>query len=72
MKVLTSECNRAWLFDVSRDEFVLRAGFACFLPGCASILSFAIKGKIVQALPPIKAIESVVPVRILNARLSLR
>lgn len=72
MKLLTSECNKAWLFDVFKDEFILRAGFACFLPGCAPILSFEIKGKKVQAIPPIKAIESAVPLRILNARLSLR
>lgn len=72
MKLLTSQCQKAWLFDTVQDEFAIQAGFACFLPNCDSIISFTIKGKEVSAITPIRAAGSVVPVRILNARLALR
>lgn len=72
MKLLTSECGKAWLFDVSIDDFALRAGLACFLPDCSPIVAFKIKEQKTQVIPPIKAIGSAVPLRVLNARLALR
>lgn len=72
MKLLTSQCQKAWLFDTKKDEFAIQAGFACFLPGCNSIISFLIKGREVLVITPVRAAGSVVPMRILNARLALR
>lgn len=72
MKLLKSECGKAWLFDVVKEDYFLVAGFSCFLPGCDPIIAFAIGGKIVSAITPNRATTSIVPVRILNARLALR
>lgn len=72
MKLLKSECGKAWLFDVTKDEYFLLAGFACFMPGCSSIASFLIDGKTTKAIVPAEVAISAVPLRMLNARLALQ
>lgn len=71
MKLLKSQCEKIWLFDVTRKDGELLAGLACFLPGCEDDARVEIKGKIYSITLPHKAIESVVPVKVSNARLSL-
>jgi hypothetical protein len=60
-----------WLFDVQKDDLWIKAGLACFLAGCPSSVVLQFKGKDIEASLPFKAINNGMPVRILNARLSL-
>jgi hypothetical protein len=71
MKFLKSSCQKAWLFDIKQEANVLRAGFACFLAGCESEISFLIKEQEVVALVPSKAANTVLATRIINARLPI-
>jgi hypothetical protein len=72
MKLVKSECEKVWLFDVTMDDLFVKAGLACFLADCSSsvLLDFG-KEKIETSLP-FKAIGSAMPMRILNARLPLQ
>lgn len=71
MKLLKSKCERAWLFNVSKRGEELFAGMACFLPGCGGDVLVEIKGICCSLVVPHKAINSAVPVKVSNARLSL-
>ena len=71
MKVVKSKCENVWLFDVKHDEDLLTAGFACFLPNCNSEVELAIKGEMRFMMVPFKAVGSLLPLRMINARLSL-
>jgi hypothetical protein len=71
MKVLKSFCEKAWLFDARQDEDFLTAGFACFVPGCDSEVEMEVNGQKRAMMIPAKAINSPLPLRMVNARLSL-
>jgi hypothetical protein len=70
-KVLKSSCAKAWLFDVAEEEDFLLAGFACYVPGCASETEVEINGTKRMVMTPSRAVNSPMPLRIANARLSL-
>lgn len=70
-KIVKSSCQKAWFFDAREDDDFLLAGFACFAPGCASETTIEINGKERAVMTPVKAVQSPVPMRIVNARLSL-
>lgn len=71
MKVVKSTCNQAWLFDVKEDDGFLLAGLACFVPGCGHEVEISLKSGMRAMMTPTKAIDSLLPIRIVNARLSL-
>ena len=71
MKVVKSVCEKAWLFDVREDDDFLLAGLACFVPGCESEVEVNLKNGRRAMMTPVKAINSLLPMRIVNARLSL-
>jgi len=72
VKILKSTCEKVWLFDVEVDELSIKAGLACFLSQCPAFAKFLCKGKEIEACLPLKAINSGVPLRIVNARLFLQ
>lgn len=71
MKLIKSKCERVWLFDIKKEDSSIKAGLACFLAGCPSSVSFQFKEGQIEASVPFRAINSGMPVRILNARLFL-
>lgn len=71
MKLLKSQCGRAWLFNAKREGDTLTVGFACFLARCPAHLVIPMGKEMWSVLTPIKALESPVPVRIVGARLSV-
>jgi hypothetical protein len=71
MKLIKSKCEKVWLFDVKKDDLWVKAGLACFLTGCSSSVFLSFKDQEIEVSVPFKAINSGMPVRILNARLSL-
>jgi hypothetical protein len=71
MKLIKSNCERVWLFDIKKDESSVKAGLACFLAGCPSSVSFRFKEEEVEVSVPLRAINNGMPIRILNARLFL-
>jgi hypothetical protein len=71
MKIVKSECEKAWLFNTVKRGDEITAGLACFLPGCAENLEVSIGGERCLVVAPFKAINSPVPIKITNARLSL-
>lgn len=72
MKLLKSECGKAWLFDARMEGKFVNAGLACFLAGCGVEIELSFKGKRIKALVPLKVIDSAVPVRVANARLAMQ
>ena len=70
-KLLKSICEKAWLFNVKQEDDSLVAGFACFAHGCPMEVAMMINGEERMALVPARATNSPVPLRMLNARLSL-
>jgi len=72
VKVLKSNCERVWLFDVETDDISIKAGLACFLSQCPAFVVFNHKDKAIEACLPLRAINSGVPLRIANARLFLQ
>jgi len=72
MKLLKSSCEKAWLFDAQVQNGFVVAGLACFLSDCDAIIELVHKGRIIKALVPLKAVDSVVPVRVANARLAMQ
>jgi hypothetical protein len=72
MKLVKSKCEKIWLFDASKDDLFIKAGLACFLPNCPTSACFAWGSKEIEVMLPFKAIGSSVPMRIVNARLSLQ
>lgn len=71
MKLVKSECGKAWLFDVRKEDNTVSVGFACFLPQCGMRLSIDFEGNCVEVLTPSRAINVPMPIRIINARLSV-
>ena len=71
MKVLSSDCNRVWLFDVEITEYFLDCGLACFMPNNNPDATFVIRGKEVRAMIPSAAFKTCNPLRIRGARLLL-
>jgi len=71
MKLVKSECGKAWLFDVAERDGWVTAGLACFLPACSEKIVLDIKGTHSEVFVPEKVIDSPVPVKVVNARLSL-
>lgn len=71
MKLLKSQCGRAWLFNAKREEDMLAVGFACFLAQCPAQIVIPMGKESWQVLLPVKVVASPVPVRMINARLSV-
>lgn len=71
MKLLKSKCGRAWLFDAKRESDILIVGFACFLAQCPMQITVSMGTENWEVMLPAKVIDSPVPVRIINARLSV-
>jgi hypothetical protein len=71
MKLVKSDCGRAWFFDAREEGGILHAGFACFLSRCSQQILVSMGKEKVALLVPQKATNSPVPVRIINARLSV-
>jgi hypothetical protein len=69
--LIKSDCEKAWLFDVKKEDDMLRAGFACFLAQCPAQLVFSMGEEKTTVLTPQKAAASPMPTRIINARLSM-
>jgi hypothetical protein len=72
MKLVKSECEKVWLFDVTKDDLSVKAGLACFLADCPSSVVLDFGKEKIETFLPFKAISSAVPMRILNARLPLQ
>lgn len=72
MKLIKSECERVWLFDVKKDDLFIKAGLACFLANCPSSIVLEFNKETLEVSLPFKAIGNGVPMRILNARLPLQ
>ena len=70
-KLMKSTCERAWLFNVKQDDDLLTAGFACFAHSCPMEVKMIINGKERKVMVPARAVNSSVPLRMMNARLSL-
>jgi hypothetical protein len=70
-KFIKSHCEKAWLFNVKQDGDSLTAGFACFISNCPLEVKMQINGEERIAMIPSRAANSSVPLRMLNARLSL-
>jgi hypothetical protein len=71
MKLVKSKCEKAWLFNTAKRSDEIIAGLACFLPGCEESVQVEMGGKEWHAMVPAKAVNSPVPVKVTNARLSL-
>lgn len=71
MKLIKSKCEKAWLFDCKVDDNWLTAGFACFLSECSDAVSVLIKDRQLTVEVPMKAVNNLVPTRIINARLAV-
>jgi hypothetical protein len=71
MKFAKSDCERAWFFDAKKDGDILQVGFACFLSRCSQQVLISMGKEKIALLVPQKATNSPVPVRIINARLSV-
>jgi len=70
-KLLKSNCEKAWLFNVRQEDDALIAGFACFAHSCPLDVKMQINGTERLVMLPSRAVNSAVPLRMLNARLSL-
>ena len=70
-KVLKSDKEHVWLFNATISEGIVNAGLACFTPHCPSEVKLSIKDVQRTAIIPSRAMGSAVPLRMLNARLSL-
>lgn len=70
-QLIKSECERAWLFDVKKEGDLLNVGFACFLAQCPQQIFVSMGKEKIALLVPQKAANSPVPMRIINARLSM-
>jgi hypothetical protein len=70
-KLIKSNCEKAWLFNVKQDDDSLIAGFACFAHSCPLEVEMEVNGQGRTVIVPSRAVNSSVPLRMLNARLSL-
>lgn len=71
MKLLKSECEKAWLFQAKVEDDHLLAGLACFQANCPAEVVFVVKGRKLIAAPPHRAINNPMPCRAANVRLAL-
>jgi hypothetical protein len=71
MKLVKSKCEKAWLFNTAKRSDEIIAGLACFLPGCEESVELEIAGRSWYAMVPSRAVNSPVPMKVTNARLSL-
>jgi hypothetical protein len=71
MKMLQSECGKAWLFNVVKEEERLVAGLACFVSDCPEQVVVRWKEQRLIVGLPHRAIGAPMPCRVLNARLAL-
>ena len=69
MKLLTSDCKKIWLFDVSISDGMVNAGLACFLPTCEDTAILTIRDCKQKIEVPKPARAKAIPMRICNARL---
>jgi len=71
MKVVKSECEKAWLFNAKLEDGLIFAGLACFVSNCPARVVIPWKGeKLIIGLPH-RAIGNPMPCRQVNARLTL-
>lgn len=70
-KVLKSDGQDVWLFNATVSGDTVSVGLACFAPHCPSEVQLSIKNAQRTAVVPSRAMGSAVPLRMLNARLSL-
>lgn len=70
-KLLKSCCEKTWLFNVKQEDDILIAGFACFAHSCPLEVEMEINGQRRMIMLPSRAVNSSVPLRMLNARLSV-
>jgi hypothetical protein len=70
-KLVKSNCQKAWLFNVKQEDETLIAGFACFAHSCPLEVKMEVNGEERMVMLPSRAVNSAVPLRMLNARLSL-
>jgi hypothetical protein len=70
-KLIKSNCDKAWLFNVKQEDDSLFAGFACFAHSCPLEVAMEVNGQERKVMLPSRAVNSSVPLRMLNARLSL-
>lgn len=70
-KLIKSNCEKAWLFNVKQEDDSLIAGFACFAHSCPLEVEMEVNGKGRKVMLPSGAVNSSVPLRMLNARLLL-
>lgn len=70
-KLIKSNCEKVWLFNVRQDDDSLIAGFACFAHSCPLEVKMEVNGEERMVMIPSRAVNSSVPLRMLNARLSL-
>jgi hypothetical protein len=70
-KLIKSNCEKAWLFNVKQEDDALIAGFACFVHSCPLEVKMEVNGRERMVMLPSRAVNSSVPLRMLNARLSL-
>jgi hypothetical protein len=70
-KFLKSICENVWLFNIKEENDLLVAGFACFLHNCPVEIKMVINKIERKVMVPSRAANGPVPVRMLNARLSL-
>jgi hypothetical protein len=59
------------LFNVKQEDEALIAGFACFAHSCPLEVKVKVNGEERMVMIPSRAVNSSVPLRMLNARLSL-
>lgn len=70
-KLVKSICGNAWLFNVKQEDDLLLAGFACFAHSCPMEVKMMIDDVERSVIVPSRAANGPVPLRMLNARLSL-
>jgi hypothetical protein len=70
-KLMKSTCESAWLFNVKQEGDLLMAGFACFVHSCPMEVKMVVNGKERKVMVPARAVNGAVPLRMMNARLSL-
>lgn len=71
MKLVKSKCEKAWFFNVRKKRDELSAGLACFLPGCNDKVIVEMNNMSFEVSVPSEGVESRIPIKIANARLSL-
>jgi|LakMenE18May11ns_1017448.scaffolds.fasta_scaffold8393399_2 hypothetical protein len=71
MKMLSSDCGSAWLFNVKREEDQLVAGLACFVSNSPEQVIVQWRGERLILGLPHRAVSNPMPCRVLNARLAL-